>query len=186
MCCDFSQDGNSIVWVGHTSCVQCLAFNKDGNLSVSGSDDKTLCIWNALDGTCQSTLTGHTGPVTRVEFIDADTVVSSSVDGSVLAWDIATGTQKAEFEGEDFEFTFRSGDEQKVGQYVVTKRGNLVLVHTMAEGASAEAERKAVAFFHALGDVTVLECAGDRIMVGCKNGEVLHLKAPWLVEEAFV
>jgi hypothetical protein len=32
--------------------------------------------------------------------------------------------------------------------------------------------------------VTTLECAGERIAVGCKNGEVLHLQAPWLLETA--
>ena len=41
---------------------------------------------------------------------------------------------------------------------------------------------KTIAFFHAPGGVTTLECAGDRIAVGCNNGEVLHLRAPWLLE----
>jgi hypothetical protein len=30
--------------------------------------------------------------------------------------------------------------------------------------------------------VQTLECAGDRIAVGCQNGEVLHLQAAWLVD----
>ncbi len=95
-------------------------------------------------------LTGHTDWVTQVEFIDADTVVSSSDDGTTRAWDVATGTQKAEFEGDKFSFT-KSRDH-------------------------------AVAFFRAPGVVQTLECAGDRIAVGCQNGEVLHLQAPWLVD----
>ena len=41
---------------------------------------------------------------------------------------------------------------------------------------------QAVAFFRAPGVVEALECAGDRIAVGCQNGEVLHLQAPWLVD----
>ena len=44
--------------------------------------------------------------------------------------------------------------------------------------------KKAIAFFRAPGDVQTLECAGDRIAVGCKNEEVLHLQAPWLLETA--
>ena len=28
----------------------------------------------------------------------------------------------------------------------------------------------------------MIHCAGDRIAVGCHNGEVLHLQAPWLVD----
>ena len=122
-----------------------------------------------------SPLAGHNAPVTQVEFIDADTVVSSSDDGTTRAWDVATGTYKAEFEGDKFTFTKSSGAKQTVGQYVVTREGALVLV---------QENENTIAFFHAPGDVTTLECAGERIAVGCENGEVLHLQAPWLLETA--
>jgi hypothetical protein len=121
-----------------------------------------------------------------VEFIDADTVVSSSNDGTTRAWDVATGTQKAEFEGDKFSFTRSSGgDEQTVGAYVVTKKDNLVLVHqthALKHNEPTAENSHAVAFFRAPGVVQTLECAGDRIAVGCQNGEVLHLQAPWLVD----
>ena len=158
--------------------VSSVCFSADGNLLVSGSYDKTLKIWSVGSSgnyECQSTLTGHNAPVTQVEFIDADTVVSSSNDGTTRAWDVATGTYKAEFEGDKFTFTKSSGAKQTVGQYVVTREGALVLV---------QENEKTIAFFHAPGDVTTLECAGERIAVGCKNGEVLHLQAPWLLETA--
>ena len=131
-------------------------------------------------------LAGHTGSVTQVEFIDADTVVSSSRDGTTRAWDVATGTQKAEFEGDKFSFTRSSGGiEQTVGAYVVTKKDNLVLVHqthALKHNEPTAEAKQAVAFFRAPGVVQTLECAGDRIAVGCQNGEVLHLQAPWLVD----
>ena len=152
-----------------------VCFSSDGKQIASGSWDKTVKIWNASSGELQSTLTGHNAPVTQVEFIDADTVVSSSDDGTTRAWDVATGTYKAEFEGDKFSFTKSSGDEQTVGQYLVTREGALVLV---------QENEKNIAFFHAPGGVTTLECAGDRIAVGCENGEVLHLQAPWLLETA--
>jgi hypothetical protein len=123
-----------------------------------------------------------------VEFIDADTVVSSSDDGTTRAWDVATGTYKAEFEGDKFTFTKSSGgNEQTVGAYVVTKKDNLVLVHqthALKHNEPTAENNHAVAFFCAPAVVTTLECAGDRIAVGCKNGEVLHLQAPWLLETA--
>ena len=156
-------------------CVVSVCFSSDGKQIASGSWDAIVKIWNASSGELQSTLTGHNAPVTQVEFIDADTVVSSSNDGTTRAWDVATGTYKAEFEGDKFTFTKSSGDEQTVGQYVVTREGALVLV---------QENENTIAFFHAPGDVTTLECAGDRIAVGCKNGEVLHLQAPWLLETA--
>ena len=169
--------------------VSSVCFNADGNKLVSGSFDQTLKVWSiGSSGTfeCESTLAGHNAPVTQVEFIDADTVVSSSNDGTTRAWDVATGTQKAEFEGDKFSFTKSSGgDEQTVGAYVVTKKDNLVLVHqthALTHNEPTAENNHAVAFFRAPGVVQTLECAGDRIAVGCRNGEVLHLQAPWLVD----
>ena len=167
--------------------VRCVAFDpQKPNILASCSDDKTSKIWDIESGACQSTLTGHNAPVTQVEFIDADTVVSSSNDGTTRAWDVATGTQKAEFEGDKFSFTKSSGgDEQTVGAYVVTKKDNLVLVHqthALTHNEPTAENNHAVAFFRAPGVVQTLECAGDRIAVGCQNGEVLHLQAAWLVD----
>ena len=169
--------------------VRSVCFSADGDLLVSGSGDKTLKIWSkGSSGTfeCKSTLTGHTDCVTQVEFIDADTVVSSSDDGTTRAWDVATGTQKAEFEGDKFSFTKSSGgDEKTVGAYVVTRKDNLVLVHqthALKHNEPTAENSHAVAFFRAPGVVRTLECAGDRIAVGCQKGEVLHLQAPWLVD----
>ena len=169
--------------------VMSVCFSADGKFIASGSRDKTVKIWSVgSSGTfeCQSTLTGHTDWVTQVEFIDADTVVSSSHDGTTRAWDVATGTQKAEFEGDKFSFTRSSGgNEQTVGAYVVTRKDNLVLVHRtqgLKHNEPTAESSQAVAFFRAPGVVQTLECAGDRIAVGCRNGEVLHLQAPWLVD----
>ena len=117
--------------------------------------------------------------------MDADTVVSSSNDGTTRAWDVATGTQKAEFEGDKFSFTKSRAGKQTVGAYVVTKKDNLVLVHqthALKHNEPTAENNHAVAFFRAPGVVQTLECAGDRIAVGCQNGEVLHLQAAWLVD----
>ena len=163
--------------------VESVCFSSDGKQIASGSWDETVKIWNASSGELQSTLAGHTDWVTQVEFIDTDTVVSSN-DGTTRAWDVATGTQKAEFEGDKFSFTKSSGAKQTVGAYVVTTKDNLVLVHALKQKESATENSHAVAFFRAPGVVQTIECAGDRIAVGCQNGEVLHLQAPWLLETA--
>ena len=94
---------------------------------------------------------------------------------------MATGTQKTEFDTDKFSFTKNSGgDEQTVGAYVVTKKDNLVLVHqthALKHNEPAAENSQAVAFFRAPGVVQTLECAGDRIAVGCQNGEMLLLRA---------
>ena len=167
--------------------MRCVCFAPTGKYIASCSDDGTVRVWDAATGEAVgSPLTGHTRCVMQVEFIDADTVVSSSDDGTTRAWDVATGTQKAEFEGANFSFTRSSGgDEHTVGAYVVTKKHNLVLVHrthALKHNEPTAENSQAVAFFRAPGVVQTLECAGDRIAVGCQNGEVLHLQAAWLVD----
>ena len=166
--------------------VYCVAFDpQKPNILASCSRDKTIKIWDIESGSCLSTLAGHTGWVTQLEFIDADTVVSSSDDGTTRAWNVATGMQKAEFEGDKFSFTKSSGAKQTVGPYVVTKKDNLVLVHqthALTHNEPTAENNHAVAFFRAPGVVQTLECAGDRIAVGCQNGEVPLLQAPWLVD----
>ena len=183
--CFLSYFGTDLVFLS-SGTVTSVAYSPCGKWIVSGSIDHTIKVWEASTGTCQSMLTGHAGPVTQVEFIDADTVVSSSDDGTTRAWDVATGTQKAEFEGEKFTFTKSSGgEEQTVGAYVVTKKDNMVLVHqthALKHNEPTAENSHAVAFFRAPGVVRTLDCAGDRIAVGCLNGEVLHLQAAWLVD----
>ena len=176
-------------WRGHKAKVNCVVFAPDSMSVASGSgehgkNDNTIKIWSSGPSgkyECHSTLAGHSGWVTQVEFIDADTVVSN--DGTTRAWDIATGTHKAEFEAEKFNFTRFDGTQHRVGQYVVTKEDDLVLVQLIKK-ETVEENSRTVAFFRAPGVVTALQCAGDRIAVGCQSGDVLHLQAPWLVQEA--
>ena len=147
----------------------------------------------------------RSGPVTQVEFSDAGTLVSASEDGTTRFWDVATGTQKEEMPGEHltfwdvatgaqkeevpgehFTFSQDASDKQTAGKYLVTKKGDLVLVYlTDTAGASedekAEQNKKPVAFFRAPAKIQTLQCAGDKIAVGCENGEVLLLRAAFLV-----
>ena len=172
-----------------------VCFSSDGKQIASGSWDKTVKIWNASSGELQSTLTGHTDCVTQVEFIDADTVVSSSDDGTTRAWDVATGTYKAEFEGDKFTFTKSSGgNEQTVGAYVVTKKDNLVLVHQThalthneptSDNNHTVLERRRAAFTGpVVGELLSVGTIAANCVLGngsCSLPRCMHLQAPWLV-----
>ncbi|XP_071726159.1 protein JINGUBANG-like [Rutidosis leptorrhynchoides] len=88
---------------GHKLAVLCLA--TAGNLLLSGSADKSICVWRKETGgvhTCLSVLNGHTGPVKclavqeRGEDDESDqewVVYSGSLDNSVKLWRVSEEPQ---------------------------------------------------------------------------------------------
>ena len=74
---------------GHTSGVNSVAFSPDGRSIVSGSDDRSVRLWNAeTRQPIGQPLQGHTGSVLSVAFSpDGRRIVSGSSDRSVQLWD---------------------------------------------------------------------------------------------------
>ena len=102
--------------------------------------------------------------------MDAETLVSGSEDGTMRVWSVATGAQKEELDGGSFN---DMSLEHMVGKYSITFKDDLLLI---SEGQSV------VAFFRAPHVISTIGTAGERIGVGCNNGEVLQLRAHWLVQ----
>lgn len=85
---------------GHTGSVRCIAFSPAGRQAVSGSDDKTVRLWEVAGGRELRRLDGHEGPVTAVAFsADGRRVVSAGADRTVRVWEAATGRQLQRFTG---------------------------------------------------------------------------------------
>ncbi|KAG8938993.1 hypothetical protein FRC03_006638 [Tulasnella sp. 419] len=67
---------------------------------VSGSNDKTVCIWDAVTGSLIRKLEGHNGTVRSVAFShDSTMILSGSYDNTVCIWDAVTGSLIRKLEG---------------------------------------------------------------------------------------
>ena len=96
----------------------------------------------------------------------------SSKDGTIRVWSVDTGAQKEELDGGSCAFSKDSSVEHKVGKYSITFKDDLLLISE---------DQSVVAFFRAPHVISTIGTAGERIGVGCNNGEVLQLRAHWLV-----
>jgi len=86
-------------FAGHTASILAVALSPDGKRAISGSEDKTLRLWDVETGRELRRFEGHTGPVSAVAFAGQDAVISGSHDRSVRLWDLKTGKELKRFDG---------------------------------------------------------------------------------------
>ncbi len=80
---------------GHTAAVTSAAFSHDGRRILTGSDDRTVRLWDAESAKLLRTLTGHESYVRGVAFsADGKQALSGGTDTTVLLWDLE-GNQPA-------------------------------------------------------------------------------------------
>jgi hypothetical protein len=128
-----------------------------------------------------------------VEFFNSEIVVSGhgSHPGQTRFWNIKDGTEaQASVAGGNFTFSKGASTKQQVGRHVITTHDDLVLVRDMknAKGSKDAEHAKGalpVAAFLAPDEarIVALDCAGDKIAVGCASGEVLQLRAAFLTQD---
>lgn len=81
------------VLIGHSDDVDMAVFSPDDQLIATCALDRTLRIFD-LTGRCLNILRGHTGNVLSLVWSqDGKRLVSSSVDGTVREWSVATGRE---------------------------------------------------------------------------------------------
>ncbi len=102
--CDLSGPGQaSHKWTsfrGHDGHVNSVALSADGRRALSGSDDKTVRLWDTETGQELKLFEGHTDGVSAVALSgDGRRALSGSYDKTVRLWDIETGKELKRFEG---------------------------------------------------------------------------------------
>ncbi|CCA77814.1 related to WD40-repeat protein (notchless protein), partial [Serendipita indica DSM 11827] len=78
---------------GHEDWVYSVAFSPDSSQIVSGSDDKTIRLWDTVTGQpLGEPLQGHEAGILSVAFSpDGSQIVSGSEDQNIRLWDTSTG-----------------------------------------------------------------------------------------------
>ena len=64
-----------------------MAWNGDGNRLASGSDDKTIRIWDTRSGECLKTLEGHSSAVTSVAW-NGNLLAASAYDDTIEIFNV--------------------------------------------------------------------------------------------------
>ena len=78
---------------GHDDWIRSVAVSPDGSKIISGSDDKTIRVWDATTGVeMMPPLRGHDDWILSVAFSpNGSKIISTSYDGIRRVWDASTG-----------------------------------------------------------------------------------------------
>jgi len=91
-CVASKQNMIPVVQLGHSAAAVAVAFSPDGRFVLSGSDDRTLKLWEVSTGREIRTFTKVDSNVTAVAYSpDGQTAFSGHMDGTVAFWEISTG-----------------------------------------------------------------------------------------------
>lgn len=72
----------------HSGGVTALAFSPDGKTLVTGSEDKTMLMWNTSSWECSKPLTGHSNAVNSIAFLRSGSRFYSGGDYFVRSWNM--------------------------------------------------------------------------------------------------
>ena len=78
--------------IGHSNWVNSVAISSDNKLIISGSEDKSIKIWDIESGKEIKKLNGHSECVYSVAISsDNKYIVSGSGDNSIKIWNLQSG-----------------------------------------------------------------------------------------------
>lgn len=80
--------------IGHSDTISAAVISGNSKWIATASEDKTVRIWSALDGTLQHTLRGHANMACALAFSpDCSLLASGGMDRRVILWSVPSGEQ---------------------------------------------------------------------------------------------
>ncbi|HEX4966201.1 MAG TPA: pentapeptide repeat-containing protein [Thermoanaerobaculia bacterium] len=90
------------IQIGHSSAIRSVAWNPEGTVLATASDDRTIKLWDASSGRLLNTLVGHENYVLTVAWSpDGQHLASGSYDKSVRLWEASSGRLLNTLEGHE-------------------------------------------------------------------------------------
>ncbi|KAA8495088.1 putative WD repeat-containing protein [Porphyridium purpureum] len=117
----------------HSDCVNTLHVSPDGRLIASGSDDKTVKLWDTQTGVCVRTMTGHSDSILAVHFSPKGRFMASVGCDTLKLWDIHTGACVHTITGHsDWVFAVHFSPD---GRFIVSVGGDTLKLWDVHTGA---------------------------------------------------
>ncbi len=137
---------------GHTDQITVVKFSHDGTTLLTGSRDKTVCLWNASTGFFLTVLKGHNGLISSAVFSrDGQTVLIGSHDKKVSLWDSKSGKLRRVLRGHtgpvtsvefglDEKTVISSSEDKTVCVWDITVDENMMLSSNLIDQMNEDSE----------------------------------------------
>lgn len=93
-----SSEERSIPLSGHTDCIKSASFSKDSTLALTGSTDKTVCLWDASTGELLKKFKEEIPVQIALLTPSNEKIIAGFQNGEVFIWDCANETVTKKFE----------------------------------------------------------------------------------------